>query len=132
MPVSANPLSTYQWKQRPLLVFTATENDERLTRLRKALSERRCDVAERDMVVIEVPGEELSGDGLPPADARAAELRQRFDVEDDTFTVVLVGKDGGAKLRSRDVPDLDAVFSLIDGMPMRRREMQEQADDCQQ
>lgn len=132
MPVSANPLSAYHWKQRPLLVFAATENDDRLESLRRALSERRCDLAERDMIVIEVLGEERAGDGLRSADATAAELRRRFDVEDNVFAVILVGKDSGEKLRSRDVPDLDAVFSLIDGMPMRRREMRKQAKDCQQ
>lgn len=132
MPVSANPLSAYQWKQRPLLVFAGTENDYRLERLRRTVSDRRCDLAERDMIVIETLGEERAGDGLQRADATSAELRRRFDVEVNVFTVILVGKDGGEKLRSRDVPDLDAVFSLIDGMPMRRREMREQAEDCQQ
>lgn len=132
MPVTANPLPKYQWSQRPLLFFAATENDDELQRLRRALSGRHCDVAERDMVIVEALGEERAADGAPVENATASELRRRFKVEDDAFTVILVGKDGGEKLRSRDVPDLDAVFSLIDGMPMRRREMQEQEGACRQ
>lgn len=129
MTATPNPLSKHQWNQRPLLIFFATENNDKLQRLRQTLSERRCDVAERDMVIIEVPGEARTGDGLPE---EAAELRRRFDVENDAFTVILVGKDGGEKIRLRDVPDLDVVFSLIDGMPMRQREMQEKERACQQ
>jgi hypothetical protein len=132
MPVTANPLSKHQWSQRPLLVFAASENANELQRLRRALSGRRCEIAERDMVIIETLGEERTVDGRPVESATAAGLRRRFAVEDDAFTVILVGKDGTEKLRSQDVPDLDAVFSLIDGMPMRRLEMQEQERACRQ
>jgi hypothetical protein len=36
--------------------------------------------------------------------------------------VVLLGKDGGEKLRTADVPDVQAIYAVIDGMPMRARE----------
>lgn len=38
--------------------------------------------------------------------------------------VILIGKDGGVKSRL-DQMDLDVLFSDIDAMPMRRREMQQ-------
>ena len=42
-----------------------------------------------------------------------------------TFSVVLIGKDGGEKLR-RAVPIPTAeLFALVDAMPMRRAEMRE-------
>ena len=44
--------------------------------------------------------------------------------------MVLVGKDGGAKLRTAEVPDLDALFDLIDGMPMRIAEMRRRGTPC--
>ena len=44
--------------------------------------------------------------------------------------MLLVGKDGGEKLRTTEVPDLAAVFGLIDGMPMRREEMRERGTSC--
>jgi len=39
--------------------------------------------------------------------------------------VVLVGKDGGEKLRRGAAVDIDEIFSVIDAMPMRQREMEE-------
>ena len=58
------------------------------------------------------------GDG---ADARA--LRTRFRVRPESFAVVLVGKDGTAKDRWAEPVPMGEVFRLIDGMPMRQREM---------
>ena len=50
-------------------------------------------------------------------------VETRFDTK--TFSVVLVGKDGGEKLR-RTTPLAPAeLFALVDAMPMRRAEMRE-------
>ena len=39
--------------------------------------------------------------------------------------ILLVGKDGGVKLRSEEPVSIQRIFDLIDSMPMRRREMRE-------
>jgi hypothetical protein len=39
--------------------------------------------------------------------------------------VILIGKDGGVKLVQEERVSLQAVFDLIDTMPMRRREMRQ-------
>ncbi|MEO1019351.1 MAG: DUF4174 domain-containing protein, partial [Pseudomonadota bacterium] len=56
----------------------------------------------------------------------AADLRDAFGVENSDFRVLLIGKDGGVKLRSNEWVSAHEVFALIDTMPMRRREMQGQ------
>ncbi len=70
-------------------------------------------MAERDLVVVEAIGS-------------ATEVRQRFGIPaDQPFAFLLIGKDGGVKLR-RDVPvSISEVKALIDTMPMRQREMRE-------
>jgi len=45
-----------------------------------------------------------------------------------TFMVVLIGKDGGEKLRREEGATLGEIFGLIDTMPMRRREMRGKTD----
>ena len=57
--------------------------------------------------------------------AAARRLRDRFDVPDDAFRVVLVGKDGTEKRREAEPVSARSVFDTIDAMPMRQREMQE-------
>ncbi|WP_312930876.1 DUF4174 domain-containing protein [Agrobacterium cavarae] len=49
-------------------------------------------------------------------------VRHREFAQSDNFRVVLVGKNGGIKLRSDAViSDVD-MFAVIDRMPMRRAE----------
>ena len=51
-------------------------------------------------------------------------------IKNERFSILLIGKDGGEKLRSHEIPDLDTLFALIDGMPMRPREMSANFSDC--
>jgi hypothetical protein len=43
------------------------------------------------------------------------------------FSVRLLGKDGGEKLRSNQPVSTESLFALVDAMPMRRQEMRERA-----
>jgi hypothetical protein len=51
------------------------------------------------------------------------QLRDAFDIGADDHVLLLVGKDGGVKARGPLTTPLADVFQLIDGMPMRQREM---------
>ncbi|MGB2203635.1 MAG: DUF4174 domain-containing protein, partial [Pseudooceanicola atlanticus] len=50
-------------------------------------------------------------------------LRNRLGAEG--FEMLLVGKDGGVKMRAGEVIPPETLFATIDRMPMRQREMQE-------
>lgn len=45
-----------------------------------------------------------------------------------SFVFLLVGKDGGEKLRSDSVVSAEKLFSVIDAMPMRKQEMKRRND----
>lgn len=75
--------------------------------------------------------------GLMPVRAVAAELGDQaqrlfsqYGIGPNGFSAVLIGKDGGEKLRVNDVPDLAAIYAVIDGMPMRGREMSAAPGRC--
>ena len=55
------------------------------------------------------------------------EMSKQFTVLSLGFQLLLLGKDGGVKLRSSNV-SLEDIFSLIDTMPMIRKEMRD--DQC--
>ena len=116
-------LDGLRWERRPLLVFAPSAGAPLAVALGAALGRADVGLFDRDMIVIEVYGDDSArADGASLPSGTAAHLRQRFDVAATEELVVLVGKDGGEKLRTAS-PDLDAIFSLIDTMPMRRREM---------
>lgn len=126
-------LARFQWNQRPLLVFAPHPTDPRLEALLHRLAMRDCAVRDRDLVVglmVEDGESRIAGSRVSPATAR--DIRQRYGVRDGAFVVILVGKDGGEKFREEDIPDLDGIFALIDGMPMRRDEMLRRNDPCKE
>ena len=55
-------------------------------------------------------------------------MRNQFQVADQAFSVVLIGKDGTQKLQQNEVLPIDKLFAVIDAMPMRRREAREDKD----
>jgi hypothetical protein len=104
-------LGEYRWKQRVLAVFApapgaAAESTYRAQR--RELARAGALLAERDVVVLD-----LADDA-----ARARTLRRQLGVPDGAFAAVLVGKDGGVKLRRRTLLPADVVLSTVDAMPM--------------
>jgi hypothetical protein len=119
-------LSDYYWKYRPLLMFAPSSDAPAYQSVVNELNRQSNQIAARDMVIIEVfEAGSTRVDGKSSQRESADHLRQRFSAPNGRLTAVLIGKDGGLKLRQTDRFDLDEIFSLIDTMPMRKREMQE-------
>ena len=122
---SSLDLGAFRWKHRLLLVFAPTPNDTAYQNLKQQIHRRQQDFDERDMLLIEVLAEgssRVGADALSPASATG--LREQFGISRAQFSVFLIGKDGGVKLRTEQPSTLAEIFALIDTMPMRRREMQ--------
>lgn len=116
-------LEALEWKHRTLVVFA--EGSRALDAQLQAIEADRAGFEERDLVLVRVAGDTVvaglsdEARALTGADA----MRSRFHPQ-DPFTAVLVGKDGTEKLRSSEPIPMSRLFSVIDRMPMRLREMQ--------
>jgi hypothetical protein len=120
----AMDLDAFKWKNRLIFLFAPHADDPMLDALRREISSRPQAVKERDLVVFEIlESGDSRMDATPIGPQTATLLRERFGIPPETFTLILVGKDGGVKLRRNDYVELEAVFALIDSMPMRRNEM---------
>jgi hypothetical protein len=119
-------MQRFQWQNRPLLVFAPGPDEPALRRQLEIARTHADGWRDRDMVTIVVAGERpVTVDGTPAKELANAELRRRYEVPDQAFAAILVGKDGTKKLR-RDRPISAArLFERIDVMPMRRREMRD-------
>lgn len=132
-PGASLDLAEHRWRHRLLLLFAPTADDARYREQLERLEPRAADLDERDLLVVHLlaasPGDAAGRPEDPVGGAEdAARLRDAFtDAEPSDFRVVLVGKDGGGKGRWAEPVDLDAVFAMIDAMPMRRREMRERS-----
>lgn len=114
-------LSELTWKKRVVIV-SGDALDQRVAQQIKILTDQRSELGERDLVVIGVTDDEAKALFGSVSKLDAVALRREADIKKDRFQVVLVGKDGGIKLRSDTiVSDVD-MFEVIDRMPMRRAE----------
>ena len=119
---AANDLSGYAWQHRPLIVFTPDLDDAKFRKQAVFLAIEKYVMLERDMVLIEVIGDEVHTRHGPRLGQDADALRKQLDIYPDQFAVILIGKDTGIKLRSQIPVDAGTIAALIDSMPMRQHE----------
>ena len=105
-------LAQMRWHQRVLLVFAP--EGKALSRQRAIVAGWQGQAAERDLVMVTATGDIVAG-----AADMAASLRRRFR-PGAGFTAILIGKDGGEKLRATRPIEADVLEKTIDAMPMRR------------
>ena len=103
-------LDDFLWVNRPIVVLADSPDDPRFLEQLRLLEERLADLKERDVVVI------TDTDPSQKTDLRQA-LRPRG------FMLVLIGKDGGIKLRKPSPWSVREISRVIDKMPMRRQEI---------
>ena len=119
-------LNQYKWKKRLLLIFAPDDGHSLLRNLESDIAAQPDEVSERDLIVFKIVenGPSFMADTrLDPQ--TAANIRAEFKASDERFTCILVGKDGGVKLRRNDQVRLREIFDLIDAMPMRQQEMRQ-------
>ena len=95
-----------------LVVVVGWPADPRVARQQADLANDAAALRERDVVVQDITPE------------AARRMRPELGVAPRAaFEVLLVGKDGGVKLRRTDPVAPSDIIALIDTMPMRRSEM---------
>lgn len=124
-PPSPTTLAALRDRFRPLLLFASSPEDPSLLAQMTRLKDGRADLSQRDVVLIAIPYNTPSPSDVSLTAADAAAARHRFHVAPDQFTAILLGKDGGEKLRSLKPVSLSKLRDLIDSMPMRQDEMQD-------
>ena len=122
-------LGNYLWKKRPLLLFAPSPNSPMYRSVSDSLSAHLDQIQERHIVIIEVFENGLVRiDGKSDSRRTPESFRQQFSAKKGELTAILVGKDGGRKLRQSGSLDLGKIFSLIDTMPMRQQEMRKSVE----
>ena len=115
------PLASYRDKNRVLLVFAPTEKDPAYAEQGRLWQSEKAGFEERQLVVVPVLADAAKAAGDTPA-----ALQKRYGVEARSFAVVLLGKDGHDAYRVAKPVKGEALYDVIDAMPMRRDEMKGQ------
>jgi hypothetical protein len=124
------PLETLIDRNRVLLVFAPGSSDLNFVKQQKFIKNQASEAADRDLIAIPVLAKWTSIDVdlrnnnlLFTTDTEQISLRSHYKIQPSEFTVVLLGKDGGEKLRSRTPVTMQKLNELIDTMPMRQQEV---------
>ncbi len=113
--LAASPtIAQMKWERRVLIVAAPAAQDPTLVEQRRILGSWSAKGDERDLTIVEVVGDQVRGAG-----DTAPALRRKFRLP-ATFTAILIGKDGGEKLRSAHPFPTALLEQTIDAMPMRR------------
>ena len=119
-------LANYRWKNRLILLFSSQANNPLYRQQVDLLRADQPGLDDRNLLIFSVLSDRVvSQKAIERAD-RAAELRERYRVDENSFTFVLIGKDGSEKMRSDTLVTRDELHALIDAMPMRREEMRKE------
>lgn len=110
VPADSVDLNEFLWKNRVVVVFALTEADPAYAEQLRLLEARWDQMAERDVVLIV--------DTDPSA---KTEIRQKLRPRG--FMMVIIGKDGGVKLRKPFPWNVREISRSIDKMPLRQEEL---------
>jgi len=114
-------LDQHQWKER-ILIITSKDNNS----LQQQLDSLRKDIEglqERKLMIYQVTPEGYAKGIKKNNWTVTTDFYKEIKKEKKGFEVVLIGLDGGVKLRQTKLLTLEKLFTLIDGMPMRRQEL---------
>ncbi len=117
-------LDSLRWKNRVLVLFSPSESDASFQLQKQGLASSAQGVLERDLMVLKIVEQGQSRAGNPLLSEKSVQdIRKRLGAVGGSFQVLLIGKDGGVKLRSSEPVSMKDLFGLIDSMPMRQQEM---------
>ncbi|MHC5211676.1 MAG: CIA30 family protein [Planctomycetota bacterium] len=115
-------------RERLLVVAAPGDLDAMASRQIGRLIASGGELATRDLRIVSLMGTQggrLAGRTLSPV--QVVDLRELWDLPPRDWAVALVGKDGEVKQRWSSPVSPEHVFTLIDAMPMRQRELRERS-----
>ena len=114
----AQSLSTLKWQKRIIILMDAAGDIQVRNAQLTAFKSVESELQERDLLIFCYNGRQLLNQDLTPSSYKLS------GVDDVGFQgVILLGKDGGVKLKEPFPVAPKLIFSLVDGMPMRRAEI---------
>jgi len=123
-------LKKHQWQQRLLLIYANNKNTKQITKQLNILASQKEGLLARKLLIYQFVQKEYSL-GFDNLWTPSNKLPIAYKQKSDGFEVVLIGLDGSVKFRNTKTVSLSELFSIIDSMPMRQRELKNQLYEMQ-
>jgi len=122
--ISAQSLSEYKWKNRLLVVFTSSDKSNEFQNQVQELNKEIQGVNNRRLKLIHALPEKHQI--ILPNVSKWEDSKlysQMREEKTSDFEIILIGLDGGVKLRQKEILKTKKLFDLIDSMPMRQAKL---------
>ena len=117
----AQNLSQHLWKNRVILILS--EDNAVFERQMLAFKANEKGMNERSLIVYHLKSDEYE-QVMPKSEVhKSKNLFEKYKQANISFEVILIGLDGGIKLRQTDFLSCEKLFATIDSMPMRSAEI---------
>ena len=118
-------LQKHVWEDRVLIIESENAQNELYQQQIKVLKNDAKGLKERKLVIYS-----YFNDGYTRGFSQVIKPYQTIKKQKDKndFSITLIGLDGGKKLRQNSILTKEKLFIIIDGMPMRRRELKKNED----
>jgi hypothetical protein len=119
----AQDLAGHRWKNRVVLILTDQNDNENYRNQVEELKNHLEGINERKILVYHITPDSFKT-GLSDAKWQKAETNYPvYKKTDGQPEIILIGLDGGVKLRAEEFLSSQRLFATIDAMPMRRQEI---------
>ncbi len=118
------PYGGERLQTRPIMIYAESPGHPDALEQLAILGSDLGALAEREVIIVQVYGSGVSRyRGQPMAPSSAKSWHDRYRAGRWPFEVVLVGKDGGVKLRRPRVVEMEELLEVIEALPVRREEV---------
>ena len=122
----SNPLPTFQWNKRILILVTPNTGNKKYVKQIEMIKNKLLGIKDRDIIVIKIIDQKLLGVSKEQSrEGDVLEILNLYNLNGNKFSILLIGKDGDEKVRSINPLSMCIFFDLIDSMPMRKNEILE-------
>jgi len=126
MPLGAQIFDEHRWRDRLLILYADQESGKQLAGWKEALEKEEAELEERDLKIYVLRPDQMEApEGAVVGPGDVDRILEAYRLKGDETAWVLIGKDGGEKMRGTDNLTLEEIFRRIDSMPMRQQEMRE-------
>jgi hypothetical protein len=123
--INAQDIESHKWENRLILILTDQADNENYLKQVEELKNHLDGVNERKILVYHITPESFK-QGLMDEKWQKAETDYALYKKSDTQPeIILIGLDGGIKLRVNEFLSAQKLFATVDAMPMRRQEMKD-------
>lgn len=121
-------LDSHEWENRILIIKAETEASKDYQNQMKELSNSSEEFKERKLILYQIIGNkydqfDYNHNEIKVSGEISNKLSGEILNEKNPFEIILIGLDGGIKLKRTDLIEKEELFNIIDSMPLRSSEL---------